>query len=52
MAKDFSDKLTIDMFDVLYPKQKCGRKPLFGTAMTSAQRSRRYRAHKKELSGL
>lgn len=52
MAKDKKDSATIDMFDMIYPKQKRGRKPLFGVAMTPAQRSRRYRAHKKQLSGL
>lgn len=52
MAKDKKDSATIDMFDMIYPKQKRGRKPLFGVAMTPAQRSRRYRARKKQLYGL
>lgn len=51
MAKDMKDSSTIDMFDTIYPKQKPGRKALFGVAMTSAQRSRRYRANQKNFSG-
>lgn len=47
MAKDTKDSATLDMFESLYPKSKPGRKPLFGEPMSSAQRSRRYRAEKK-----
>jgi hypothetical protein len=47
MAKDLKDKATIDMFDVLYPKLKPGRKALFGEPMSAAQRSRKYRAEKR-----
>ncbi|MNI94474.1 hypothetical protein D3C73_1525820 [compost metagenome] len=47
MAKDMKDKITMDMFDILYPKLKPGRKALFGEAMSDAQRSRRYRAEKR-----
>jgi len=50
MAKDTADNTTIDMFDMLYPKQLPGRKPIFGTAMTPAQRARRYRANKQNKS--
>lgn len=47
MAKDLKDKATIDMFDALYPKLKPGRKALFGEPMSAAQRSRKYRAEKR-----
>ncbi|MFL1523703.1 hypothetical protein [Pseudomonas sp. O230] len=50
MAKDLKDNVTIDMFNVLYPKLKPGRKALFGEPMSAAQRSRKYRAEKRNQS--
>jgi hypothetical protein len=47
MAKDLRDNATIDMFDILYPRMKPGRKALFGEPMSAAQRSRKYRAEKR-----
>lgn len=47
MAKDFKDKATLDIFDILYPKMKPGRKALFGEPMSAAQRSRKYRSDKR-----
>lgn len=51
MAKDLKDKATLDMFDILHPKLKPGRKALFGEPMSAAQQSRKYRAEKRNKNG-